>query len=421
VLAIAAMEGNVRNHDSSLLILLVGSNPLPNYLSACALRPRKIALVYTKETSDAKDRLKQELIQALGDATSFMEPDPFVEDATCATAVRRTLDGLIRLTGVDIAGAPGSSLLLNYTGGTKVMAAHARMAFMEQGGGPEHASYLDEGGEGRQPRLRFDDGRSKDLSEYSSVPLELKTILALHGITYKPRSSRDPAPTLADALEILCNVLSNVSLVEELYSEHERLKEPHNPKKLVSEPFRADHYSLQLSVSQIPTDGLLQLLANGEERKSWFKQWYDFIGGEWLEEWLGQQIQEVSLEPKPEVVVGVNAFRGEKQANLEVDVAVVRGHRSYFISCTTDTTKSLCKSKLFEVAIRSRHLGGDLARAALVCLADDKMVAALQTDIDDVWGASNTMRVFGFSDIRSWSCCGGKEPNRYSLKTWLES
>ena len=99
------------SHDPSLLILLVGSNPLPNYLSACALRPREIALVYTKETSDAKDRLKREISRALGDATSFVAPDPFVEDATCATAVRRAFDGLDWSTSADVDGHSESSLL----------------------------------------------------------------------------------------------------------------------------------------------------------------------------------------------------------------------------------------------------------------------------------------------------------------------
>jgi hypothetical protein len=109
------------------------------------------------------------------------------------------------------------------------------------------------------------------------------------------------------------------------------------------------------------------------------------------------------------------------RANLEVDVAAVRGHRSYFISCTTDTTKTRCKSKLFEVAVRSRQLGGDLSRAALVCLADEATVAALQEDIDDLWGASNTTRVFGLSDVRAWSDCDGRQPNQHRLQVWMES
>ncbi|MCG3173127.1 MAG: hypothetical protein GMKNLPBB_01305 [Myxococcota bacterium] len=392
------------------LALLVGSNPLPNYLAACALRPSRIALVYTEQTREAKDRLGGELTNILGSHVAVDEP--FVEDPTCATTVRRVLDPFMR-------SEAGGEVLLNYTGGTKVMAAHARLAFSCLGGRPEHASYLDEGGMDRPPRLRFDDGNSKPLSDYLEIPLTLATVLALHGITHKPQGT--PASTTDDACQILCKVLADPPLAAKLYSERKRLQKLGNPNKAISEPFRADRYGLSLSLQEFPTETQLSSFKNSKEKESWFKQWFSFIGGEWLEIWLGDQIRALERDPKPEITVGVNAYRGDSRAQLEVDVAVVRSHRSYFISCTTDQTKSLCKSKLFEVAVRSRQLGGDLARAAVVCLADDQTVSALQNDVDDVWGASNTTRVFGISDVRAWSDCEGKQPSRQKLKEWLES
>ena len=185
--------------EGSFLILLVGSNPLPNYLAACALRPSRVALVHTEETRDAKDRLRRELAQALGNGVTI--EDSFVEDATCATTVRRVLDPLMPSNG-------GRDVSLNYTGGTKVMAAHARLAFSSGGGRPEHASYLDEGGRDKngvdhQPRLRFDDGNSTPLSDYPETSFTLAPLLALHGITHKPREATSPAPTSEDAREIL--------------------------------------------------------------------------------------------------------------------------------------------------------------------------------------------------------------------------
>ncbi len=403
--------------SDSILLLLVGSNPLPNYLAACALRPSWLALVHTKETEKAKDRLKNVLRNALGAGTQYVDPDTFVSDATCATTVQRAIGELLQRSESRNADA----VLLNYTGGTKVMAVHARMAFKEAGHGPERASYIDEGGHGRQPQLRFDDGRSNALSEYPDVPLDLSKLLGLHGLTHSPRSAKAPAPTIADAAELLCKVLQDVPLAAALYCERERLEEWSNPTKAIDSPFRADIYGLTLSLPQFPTSEHLNSLTNRKERESWYEQWYRFIGGEWLEKWFGEQIRRLEMQPTPEIKVGFDAFRGAQRAQLEIDVAVVRGHRSYFISCTTDTTKAICKSKLFEVAVRSRHLGGDLARAALVCLADNKTAAALRTEIDDVWEASNTPCVFGLSDITAWSDCGGKQPNRHSLKTWLES
>jgi hypothetical protein len=397
------------------LILLVGSNPLPNYLSACALRPGRVVLVYSAETTAAKDRLKAQLSNVLGGDANL--DDSFIEDPTCATAVERVIDGILQ-------GKKSGEVWLNYTGGTKVMAAHARMAFQKHNGLPKHASYLNEGGSALQPQLRFDDGTAKALAEYADVPLKLTTVLGLHGISHTPRAPKEPAPTAMDADAILRAVLKDVPLASSLYCERERLesREYNNPQNAVAAPFRAERYKLQLSQDVFPTETQMASLPNRKERESWFKQWYSFIGGEWLEEWLGETIRRLDLKPTPEeIVVGVNAQRGDKKANLEVDIAVVRAHRSYFISCTTDTTKAICKSKLFEIAVRSRQLGGELARAALVCLADDTIVGSLQQDIDDMWGASNTTRVFGLSDLKTWSGFDGDEANLTTLKAWLES
>lgn len=397
----------------STLVLLVGSNPLPNFLTACALRPARVTLVYTNETQDAKDRLQSELKCALGEGATCDEDKGFVEDATCATTVRRVLDDLLRHR--------DGNVLLNYTGGTKVMSSHARLAFLEARGKPEHASYLDEGGAGSEPRLRFDDGNSMPLTDYGNVPLTLAIVLGLHGIRHQPRQAHPPAPTADDAREILCKVLPQPKLARDLYDECRRLEKAGNPTRATSKPFEANRWDLKLSVPVLPTNGQLEGLANRKERDSWFKQWYKFIGGEWLEEWLGERIRGLGLQPAPEVTVGFDAFRGTTETQLEIDVAVIRGHRSYFISCTTDTTKPICKSKLFEVTVRSRQLGGDLARAALVCLAKDEIISALQADVQDLWSASNTPRVFGLSDLKAWSDCDGKRPNFHSLKSWLES
>ena len=133
------------SEEYPLLILLVGSNPLPNYLAACALRPCRVALIYTEETKDARDRLKAELKRELSADVGIVEQ--FVEDATCATTVRRVIDPLLP-RGEDQGDTHGE-VWLNYTGGTKVMSAHGRMAYNESGGRPEHASYLDEGDKDR--------------------------------------------------------------------------------------------------------------------------------------------------------------------------------------------------------------------------------------------------------------------------------
>jgi hypothetical protein len=99
------------------------------------------------------------------------------------------------------------------------------MAFKEKGGLPANASYLDEGGPTKAPRIRFDNGNHKELGRFESAALTLDTILGLHGITYKPRSRKAPAPTTQDAKAILDAVLADVLLASRLYDERRRLAE----------------------------------------------------------------------------------------------------------------------------------------------------------------------------------------------------
>jgi len=168
-----------------------------------------------------------------------------------------------------------------------------------------------------------------------------------------------------------------------------------------------------LIISQVPEQ-------EWEEKQ--YKKWCKFLSGGWLEIWCGTLVREVLNGS--EVYVGIDCKRLNGR-QFEIDVAVVRGHRLYVISCTTDNKIGMCKSKLFEVALRARQLGGDLARSALVCLlhgGDGRgpYVAQLRQDVTDIWDAPNTPQVFGLDDLREWAGTNGR-PDTVSLKEWLES
>ena len=136
-----------------------------------------------------------------------------------------------------------------------------------------------------------------------------------------------------------------------------------------------------------------------------------------METWCGELVR--GIAKSDEVSVGVNCVR-KNGHKFEIDVALVRGHRLYVISCTTDTTLGLCKSKLFEVAMRARQLGGDLARFALVSLLHGAHIDQLKNDVADVWEAPNPPRAFGMDDLKEWAGIQG-QPNTSSLMEWLDS
>ncbi len=386
------------------MILLVGSNPLPNYLAAMALKPSRIHLVHSSETEGPKERLSDALSKDLGVVT--IDGNAFVDDPFSASAVGDKVRDLIANCNV---------AHLHYTGGTKVMSAHALKAFYDNKGLPNNASYLDEA----KACLRFDDGSSRSLAD-CEVALELDRILQLHDILPKPRSTVSDGPTMSDIGAICCKELADPQLAKKLYDKSNELrKNKDKPDKAISVAFDPEEYGLALSVGKAP-DGA----GWGKDR---FKAWWRFLGGEWLEDWVKGQIQSLDLPgvTDKDISVGVMCTRTGTDREFEVDVAVLRGQRSYFLSCTTDTSLGLCKSKAFEIAARSRQMGGDLARSALVCLlhGEDKrgpFVDQLRADVDDVWGSSNPTRIFGLEDARTWSGHYGS-PDLGSLKQWLES
>lgn len=377
----------------SRLMLLVGSNPLPNYLATLILGAQTIHLFYSPQTAPIKEHLVEKLRERLGSANVI---ETCIEDATDAAKVRAAFSSVPK------------DAHLHYTGGTKIMAAHARMAFDALGGADRQASYLDE----RKGILRFDDGYEIELSQ-ECLELSLEDVLKLHGIErIASNVAPGPAPTEQDLETLVKVVLKQPDRALELYECHRVAGKRCGFSKAKETPVDiGELVDSALSISRLPEEGWTARN---------YEKWCDFLGGGWLEMWCGDLVE--SLVSGAEVSRGTDC----KLANgrqFEIDLALLRGHRLYVISCTTETRIGLCKSKLFEVAMRARQLGGDLARSALVCLLHGKdpkgpFVDQLRNDVADMWDAPNTPRVFGLDDLREWAGVQSK-PNPSSLKDWL--
>lgn len=374
------------------LALLVGSNPLPNYLAAVVLEPREVFLLYTPETREPGERL-----EAAFEQRQIRVSKVVVDDATDARKIRDTCASLQ----VDH---------LHYSGGTKPMAAHARKAFpLEEG----QASYLDE----RKGLLRFDDGYDLELAK-RDLGLTLDRVLKLHGIERVAPSEPVPGrPNDNDVTALAARVFREPEIAVKLFEHFRPQRKRRSFTDATRAPWTPSDLGLSLSVTRVPDDRWTANL---------YEIWDEFLCGAWLERWTASLIRSSLGAAAPVIEVGVRCQRARPSpAEFEIDVALVRGHRLYVISCTTDRTKALCKSKLFEVAMRARQMGGDLARSALVCLLDGSdakgpYVEQLRAGIASLWDAPNVPRVFGLADLREWAGTTGAS-NLSSLQEWLES
>lgn len=381
-------------HDYQVrhLFLLIGENPLPNYVAArTLLKFGGIAyLIYTSQTELQAKRLRDCLDAcselSLQDA-QLISIDGYESDSY---HIHQEVERAIQKLPQD------DSVGLNYTGGTKAMAVHAYHAFIQARPNVVF-SYLDS----RRLELCIDQKNGERFHKKVLIHLTLEEIFDLHNLSLKrPASSAPKLPEAAIALAQLhldkdiaaswrswCdNVLKKEAKNEkDKYLSESKLKQvvvdlralPSEIVEVLSSHFPTTSGSLSLETVQS-----IKSLSSTEA----FCKWLD---GTWLEEYTLQQIQ--SLPEQYKIFDSATSFPIEDPKKVsandffEFDVAFTRGYQLFALSCTTDSTKGRCKQKLFEAYLRAKQLGGDEARVALVCCSDtpDSLKAQLETMLDN--------------------------------------
>lgn len=388
------MTNPFSRYQTDTLILLVGGNPLPNYVAAQLLAEQKthLLLVYSQGTSEQCTRLKKTL-RARGYQTINEHQ---VEESDPANIGTKLGVALQKCTG---------SVGLNYTGGTKAMAVHAYRTLERASGLTRRIySYLD----ARTLQMWFTDeeNNSPSLPIGTRVPVSLAELLELHGLEKRKREMSEevrwPATT-----EVLAA----------LHADAERHKAwrawcntvLRDPEK--EGDFRSTG-SLKIQTTEgIPDDGVIQAIeadtgltlpvSLGElwQLKKDVNKWLD---GQWFEEYVFRHLKTLRQEcDLNDLKMTINPAIGS--SDFEFDVGCMRGHQFFGLSCTTDDGErkggeARLKSKLLEASVRAEQLGGSEACFALVCCADSDKVEKLKDQMIGLPGDSR-MHVFGRGDL----------------------
>lgn len=431
--------------QANLLFLLVGDNPLPNYVVAKLLSGKQttLVLVYSPDrgqlqgTGAAKDALKGVLDGSAGETA----PVPFAALETLEVDESDAHDVATKVA-ERVRGLATGLVLMNYTGGTKAMATHAYAAAREACADHKelYGCYLD----ARRLQLRLERWpvhaapQSAPFDANRRLDLKFETMLALHG-RVGPKLRREPLlpqtaaaiarlhadkaaneayghwiaeaffrskqawpKSIRNAYDAECNVQRWA------YTNCRDALKKRPAKQLAKLLFQADPVlatALQMDLSAGPfhTWGDLFHAARQQERQAlcslfdaadesgklgaWFEgQWLeDYVLGAWL--------------AQPEATRGdalAGAGIGPTGDDFEIDVALVRGYQLFGISCTTDKSKRLCKSKLLEVYARAEQLGGAEARVGLISFYPKP--AELTREVDGLVNARR-LKIFGREDL----------------------
>ncbi|MGM3309665.1 Card1-like endonuclease domain-containing protein [Anabaena sp. WFMT] len=395
------------------LFLLIGENPLPNYVAANLLL-NKGGIVYLVHTTDTLDEAKrlENILRSESALNSFKgielrSLNDYESDAYyIQKEIREKLDGI-----------KSGKIGLNYTGGTKAMSAHTyRTLFYQETKDKTYRqrtdiifSYLD-------PRRlemcidREDNERIRIKIKPDTLPVKLVKIFELHGLELKTNPTQKvQLPQLAEELAKIFQDENKTKLwfdwYYQVFCEATRKKKGNAWGNWKS---KTDLAGLSITVNTLPLEivdvfreqnfltsddqfALSAIKSTGAFTEiEYFCKWLD---GLWLEHYVLQKIANLANSQSIQDY-GLNfeiPLTGTKDG-FEFDVAFTRGYQLFAISCTTSRDRKLCKVKLFEAYLRAKQMGGDEARVALICCSDEP--DSLKSEMADTL-SSKKIAVFG--------------------------
>ncbi|MCL1473242.1 Card1-like endonuclease domain-containing protein [Argonema antarcticum] len=384
-------------HQVDHLFLLIGENPLPNYVAARTLLQvgGKVYLVDTtgtNPTEPGKEGPSQRLREILG--LSEQDRVPLEDNESDAYEIKKTITAKVKeIQEKDKQDYPGETKRfgLNYTGGTKAMAVHVYQALLELKLSPEPVfSYLDP----RSLKMRIDHQNTQlDVLEDKVkiwLDISFEKLFDLHNLRWNPDDEPIKIPCLTEAAKDLVDLYINQrnsvaegyrKWREDILAKEAKYQNRHwlyeNQLKSVS----LDLSNLPSPIQQVLKKGL-NLSSNQLDLKvaksygfNKISQFCEWLNCGWIEHYVLWQVQQIR---NIEINESAMSFHIEDSDNpnanwdkFEFDVAFRRGYQLFALSCTTAIYDDTCKEKLFEAYIRARQLGGAEARVALVCPHND--------------------------------------------------
>lgn len=394
------------------LILTVGSNPLPVVISAIALKPELVHLIYTPEV----ERVVNRVVDLLKNRHLSEGKMVCLRNASNVSEIYNDLGPLSPVC---------QTSGFNYTGGTKLMATHGHVFWKSRGGQDYHASYLSANG-----FLYFDDRTINPLDLRHQPRLSLDEICKLH-FGQNPNRPGDQHK-IKTRLQLAKRIQQYV--VKHGWKHYSELQPPLYGSALGALPVKSGlipgvHFGFHaadkrnfsetgafrnLDISELCAAIGVNGCRDIECVSRWLqgtpvsnrKKLFDdakWLWGKWLEVWLAGEIEQATDsdgnklfdEVHQNVTVGT-----EPDDFFEMDVVAVRGHRVFLFSCTTDRSAGQIKTKLWEAASRTARIGGDHARAAMVCMSTNP-AAVLRTVQAEHWAGYDTLRLFGEPHVRA--------------------
>ncbi|GEM_PF-404882 len=446
-----------KEYDFTDLILLIGTNPLPNYVVAKYFHItnkslKRVWLIYSEKTNfyegtvQYAENLKQVMKNEFRNKEVIYMLKNLSDISQANIIEKQVVDNLLKsnLSGIE-------KVHLNYTGGTKAMSVHAYRAFEREFGGNFSASYLD----ARDYNIKFDknpDINTGDLRKL--IQLEVSDLFSLHNSEIIPEDNNregDYLKSIEDSsrseniLRFIAKLADQNKLLDlrNWFTAANMDKSDNNDSEqagsLFDKPKSTDVKDTKKIIDNRLSNfthkdnpelfSLLSLFPDNDKFCDKDGKWlYDnfgitgkannskylkeFLNGKWLEAYVAWVLKQQTGEEK-NIITNVNLGTKNKDTNsgskkFEIDVLVKNGYQICGISCGTavkyekgkEKLSNTLKSKGFEVILRSSQIGGEEARSVLVTLLNPKLAKNLENDLKAATGAGqDKFIVLGRDDL----------------------
>ncbi|MHA1339367.1 MAG: DUF1887 domain-containing protein [Promethearchaeota archaeon] len=420
------------------LILIIGTNPLPNYVVAKYYENeiKRLILIYSEDNifQEGTQKLARNIVQQFSNIESYYISISNIGDPNCIIeALKRRFSEIFNQNNKE-------KIHFNYTGGTKALVIYSYEFIFQYFGddGIIIKSYLD----AREYKLIIDDGEkiyeSKD-DLRNVINIDIDTLLSLHLYNKERLLNSEIIQPYEESLRIISewnkekksNFLEWVNntiriifkgkdgnIIEKTAKFLDHIKNDsikkaieifnsnNNTNKFILELLNALSESEQITNNAgklwIPPHNL-----HNKEFKNRISRTIKFLDGKWFEYYIYNQLQNVlrdrGLEEKRHYGLSLEAKKivnGNGARKFELDIFLIRGYQLVAISVTTAKKLTICKSKGFEVIHRARQIGGEESRAILVTVLNDGEKRDLETDLSFVTGvASKKFLIYGLNDL----------------------
>jgi hypothetical protein len=299
------------------LFLIVGANPLPNFVAALLLSRKggTIRLLHSKGTEEVKNLLEQAIKNRVLGATVIPHE---IDEARGHKIYKKMKEIIEKIKDT----SSGQSVGLHYTGGTKAMSVHIHRAFKD--GMPEGiASYLD----ARTISLDIDDQDEPIRLNLMNMDfsINLEELISLHGY-FPPEIRQTPFQT---------DLYREIILV---YSKEESLRAW---RKWVQSGLQSlpdtDKYpplkSIREKFDELCGGKAYPELLAGHLGYTKLPNCRNWLEAKWLEQYTLKSIADIAEKCQIRSYSINLELKNSRNRVLEIDVAAVKGYQLFAISC----------------------------------------------------------------------------------------